>query len=115
LASHEEAAVGFTLEFLQFFITGLTYASPLVFTLLLTIVLLGMLVGRTERWSRSDAIYYAFITATTVGYGDFRPSGIPGKVTAIGIALVGLILTGIIVSIGVDSAARAFEVVHRSA
>ena len=71
-----------------------------------------MLVGRAEGWSRSDAIYYAFITATTVGYGDFRPRRVASKMTAVGIALVGLLLTGIVVAIGVEAAHQTFKVVY---
>lgn len=106
--------MGFTFEFLEKFAVALAYLAPLIATLLLVIVFLGVLVGRAERWTRSDPIYFAFITATTVGYGDFRPSGLAGKAIAICIALVGLLMTGIIVAIGVESATRAFEVVHRA-
>lgn len=102
----------FTFEFLIRFTNGLFYGAPLFLTLVTLILLLGMLVGRTEGWRRQDAIYFAFITATTVGYGDFHPHRLMGKALAIFIALTGMLLTGIIIAIGVEAAARAFEVVH---
>jgi len=104
--------VGFTFEFLRMFLNGLFYGAPLLLALLSLIVVMGIVVGRSEGWSRSDAIYYAFITATTVGYGDFRPARLTGKSVAILIAMTGLVLTGIIVAIGVESATRAFETVY---
>ena len=63
----------FTLEFLQMFFVTLWYAAPLTGLLLAVIVVLGHLIGTREGWSWADSIYYAFITATTVGYGDFHP------------------------------------------
>ena len=61
---------------------------------------------------KMDALYYAFITATTVGYGDYRPSQRSGKILAIVIAFAGLLLTGIIVAIGVKAASAAFQHIH---
>jgi voltage-gated potassium channel len=45
-----------------------------------------------------DALYMAFITVTTVGYGDIRPVTPEGKVIAGGLVLVGLGLLGFISS-----------------
>ena len=67
--------------------------------LLGVIVILGVVIGRLEKWSALDSMYFAFITATTVGYGDMRPSRGGSKIAAIFVALTGLILTGIIVAI----------------
>jgi voltage-gated potassium channel len=41
--------------------------------MMLIIVALGLLLGRLEGWPRLEALYQAFINATTVGYGDFHP------------------------------------------
>lgn len=102
----------FTLEFLRIFGVGMAYVSPLVIFLIILILLFGRLVGRKEGWSRSDSVYYAFITATTVGYGDFRPATKFGKFASIAIALIGLLMTGIIVAIGLEAATQAFKILH---
>ena len=105
----------FTYEFINTFFLGLVYASPILLFLILLIALIGQSIGKREGWSRVDSLYYAFITATTVGYGDFRPENNYGKLFAILIALLGLVLTGIIVSIGVKAASKAFEVIYQVA
>ncbi|MGD2076114.1 MAG: potassium channel family protein, partial [Gammaproteobacteria bacterium] len=69
-------------------------------------------VGKKEGWSVEDAVYYAFITATTVGYGDFHPRKMVSKYLAIIIALVGLMLTGMVVAVGVHAASDAFKTAY---
>ena len=97
----------FTLIFLKLFIYGLSLAAPLLVSLALFIFLLGQLVGIRE--SRFDALYWAFITATTVGYGDIRPMTRLSKAISILIALTGLIFTGIIVALAIHAAAESFK------
>ncbi len=99
----------FTITFLKYFGLGLTYISPVILTLVGIILLLGFFVGRLENWKRHDAFYYAFITATTVGYGDFPPRNRVSKLLAIVIAFTGLILTGIIVAVALNALTIAFK------
>jgi Ion channel len=89
-------------------VSDILQASPVVGFLLLLAASIGLLIGREEGWSTSDAIYHAFINATTVGYGDFRPSKNASKALAILLALVGLVLTGMIVAIALHAANFAF-------
>jgi len=103
----------FTINFLETFVVGLGYAGPILIFLMLTICSVGLSIGRREKWKASDAIYYAFITATTVGYGDFHPKQTSSKYKAIFIALVGLLLTGLIVAIGIAAAEAAFFEVNQ--
>jgi hypothetical protein len=57
----------FTLEFVQIFFITLWYAGPIIVSLIAFIVVLGHIIGFREGWSRADSVYYAFMTATTVG------------------------------------------------
>ncbi len=102
----------FTWEFIRMFFIGLFYAAPLLATLALIIVILGYFLGRLEGWSKPDALYHAFVTATTVGYGDFCPGRKRSNVLAIVIAFVGIVFTGIIVAVALHSATHAFEKTH---
>ncbi len=98
----------FTFTFVEIFTIAIYLLSPLLFFLICMIALLGYTVGRIENWSTLDSLYYAFITATTVGYGDFHPLNSKSKSIAIFIALIGLLCTGIIVAIGLKAAEIAF-------
>jgi len=102
----------FTFDFLRIFAIGLYYAAPLLVSMMLIIMVLGFVLGRLEGWSRLDALYHAFITATTVGYGDVHPRKKRSKLLAVIIAFVGIIFTGILVAIALHAATHAFKETH---
>ena len=99
----------FLFVFLKYYGIGLYFLSPILLAMVLAILVLGFVIGRKEKWSRSDTIYYAFITATTVGYGDFHPVHARSKYLAVMIALLGLLMTGLLVAIGLEAVMQAFH------
>lgn len=48
--------------------------------------------------SFGDAVWWAFCTITTVGYGDYVPVTVPGRVAAVTLMLGGVVLVGLIVA-----------------
>ena len=102
----------FTFHFLRIFATDLLYASPLLICLLMLIALIGWRIGRLEGWPLFDAMYHAFINATTVGYGDLHPTTGRGKLLAVVLAFVGLIFTGMVVAIALHAADHAYSKVY---
>ena len=98
---------GLTITFLKEFALGLWLSSPLLLTLAAGIMVLGRIAGIKEGWSGFDSLYWSFITATTVGYGDIRPVKRASKIIAIVIAPMGLTMTGILIAVGVHAATLA--------
>jgi hypothetical protein len=62
---------------------------------------LGAVIGLLERWSVGDSIYFTFVTALTVGYGDLAPKRMSARMIALAIAFSGVLLTGLVAAIGV--------------
>jgi len=88
----------FTISFARVFFTLVYYIAPILLSLVSVILVLGVIAGRNEGWSVFDSLYWAFITAFTVGYGDFRPAHKSSKVLAVIIAWLGIMFTGVIVA-----------------
>ncbi len=98
---------GLTVTFLKEFGAGIWLTLPLLLSLAALIVLLSQLIRRFEGWSRTDAVYWSLITATTVGYGDLCPAKRITKIISVVIALLGVTLTGILIAVAVHAATLA--------
>jgi hypothetical protein len=99
----------FSQIFLEIFLTDIAGLAPLILALMAFIALAGVAVGKLEHWTLVDSVYQAFITATTVGYGELFPTKTLSKSLCVLIAFVGLLLTGIVVATGVHAVAEAYQ------
>ncbi len=103
----------FTLNFLHTFYMDIVYAAPLLAFFIMLIVFIGYLIGKIEGWSKWDSLYHAFINATTVGYGDFRPARKSSRMLAVVLAFVGIVFAGLVVAIALHAADYAYGVVYK--
>ncbi len=94
---------GMTTTFLKELGLGIWLTSPMLLTLGLIITILGQIAGRAEGWRRFDSFYWSFITATTVGYGDIKPTKVRSRLIAIFIGILGLTFTGILIAVAVHA------------
>lgn len=99
-----------SLVFLSALWDRLLIAWPILVFLMIVIALLGLWVGRREGWRWQDSLYWAGITATTVGYGDLRPSRDGSRVLALLIAMTGLVFSGLVVALAVNAGQSMVEV-----
>ena len=84
--------------FQEFLATVLRYifcVREVIGSLVLMIVFAGFAFSKAEGIKLGDAIYFAFITALSVGYGDITPQLTVGKMVSVGIGLMGVLLVGI--------------------
>lgn len=66
-------------------------------------------ISHTEKLSYGDALYFTLVTGLTVGYGDISPQTIVGRMLALSLALVGMMLTGVMVATTVQVVKYSFE------
>lgn len=90
-------------RFFKGLVVGLKIIWPVLSALIAVIVLLGVFSALAEGWSIWDGIYYSFITALTIGYGDFAPKYFLTRILAILIGLFGVLLTGLVVAVGIQA------------
>jgi len=100
----------FTITFVKIFLWGIYLMSPVIFMMSVFIVIWGLIVGKIESWTKFDALYWAFITALTIGYGDIKPTKKSSRVISVILGTFGIMLTGILVAITVESASSTFKI-----
>lgn len=83
---------------------SIVYELVTVFLLIgLVIFLCGILIARFDNLSLSEAVYFAFITALTVGFGDVVPKSTAARFITIVLAFIGLTLVGVLVGVAVHA------------
>lgn len=58
----------------------------------------GSLISVFENISLTDGIWWAFVTTTTVGYGDISPTSTSGRIIACILMIIGIGLVGSLTS-----------------
>ena len=99
----------FTISFIKLFSWTIYLVSPLLLFFILLIIFLSQIVKMKENWTIFDAVYWSFITATTVGYGDIRPLKKVSKTLSILIVLIGVMFTGIIIAVTLNTTSVVIE------
>lgn len=77
--------------------------------LIVLIVVNGCVIARFEHIKIADSLYFAFVTAFTIGYGDISPVTAGGRIFSLLVGLMGLIFTGLIVAIATRALAHTVE------
>jgi hypothetical protein len=90
-------------RFYQYLWKNFRIIWPIVSVLVGFQLALGAVIGFLERWSVSETIYFTFVTALTVGYGDLAPKLVISRMIALVIAFSGVLLTGLVAALGVRS------------
>src|SRR4051794_13836824 len=83
---------------------GILRGRVVLFTIgstILIILIAGLAVFDAEHdvgniKSFGDAIWWSFVTMTTVGYGDYYPVTISGRIVAVGLMIGGITLIGVV-------------------
>lgn len=94
----------FSIDFLRAFYVLLLNLLPVWGGIAILITLSGFALAELEGLSTRDGLYFAWVTGTTVGYGDISPTTGTSQVVAVFVALLGILLTGIMVSVALEAA-----------
>ncbi|NCC53294.1 MAG: two pore domain potassium channel family protein [Spartobacteria bacterium] len=99
----------FTLKFLAVFFRILFMTTPIWGVMFLSIIVVSWLFARIEQISFCAAVYFAGVTALTIGYGDIVPHTAMGKGLCLLMGILGVITTGIIVAIALQAIKITYE------
>ena len=87
---------------------------PIVSELVAFQLVMGALVSLLQGWPLGDALYFTFVTALSIGYGDLVPKGFLARLIAMVIGFTGILLTGLVAAVGVRALQLATDESERS-
>ncbi len=90
-------------RFVYHFAQATWHVKSVIFALLALIVIGAAVIAGIENMPIGDALYFAFITGLTVGFGDLVPHTGIGRLVAVLIGVVGMLFTGLVVAIAVHA------------
>ena len=96
-------------HFLRGLLTGLRVVWPILSILILLIAGLSLIIGFREGWTVQESEYFSFVTGLTIGYGDFAPKSLLGRMLAICIGACGILLTAVIAAVAVKALTATTE------
>jgi hypothetical protein len=94
-------------KFLAGLAKGVQVVWPILSGLLVLIVACGVAAGVAEGWSLQESIYFSFVSGLTIGYGDFSPKTLTGRVLAIAIGMCGILVTALVAAVAVKALTQA--------
>ena len=86
-------------DYMRNFIRYFGYIAEIILFQLLILIAGGLAIAKIEAIEVSDALYFAFVTGFTIGYGDITPHTGLGQVVSLAIGLDGLVFSGLIIAI----------------
>ena len=85
------------------------------FLAILALIIAGAVVfAGVEKIPIGEAVYFAFITGLTVGYGDIVPTTTFGRIISVYLAFVGVLFTGLVIAVAVRAVRDAWEKTQKS-
>jgi hypothetical protein len=93
------------IEFVDDFVRLTMHIRELILLLLFLIVTGGFVISELEGIKLGDALYFAFITGLSVGYGDIAPTTTTGKIVSVAIGLVGTLFVGLTAAVATHALA----------
>ena len=88
-------------SFSHHFFHALAKIRGIFFGLVGWIVVDAAAIAYFEKIPFAEALYFAFVTGLTIGYGDIAPVTPVGRVVAVLTGLVGILMTGLIAALAV--------------
>ena len=83
------------LQRLRFIVTAASFGLIFVYVASMLVWLVEHQAPRANILHFGDALWWGFATIATVGYGDYTPVTVPGRVIAVGLMLGGIIIVGV--------------------
>ena len=96
-------------RFTYYFFHAIWHVRTIILILIALIVAGAAAVTLVEKLPFADTLYFAFVTGLTIGYGDIVMQTPVGRLIALLIAVVGILISGMIVAAAVHAVRESME------
>ena len=96
-------------SFTYSFFRAFWHVRTIILALIAFVVVDAAALAHLEKMPFADALYFAFVTGLTIGYGDIVMHTPVGRMIALLIGLVGILFTGLIVAVAVHALRESIE------
>ncbi len=87
------------MTFVRFFVRYVLLVREVLGGLLIAVCLSGVMIGIAERRPWGESLYFAFITALSIGYGDVSPITSWGRIGSVIVGCIGMVFIGLTVAV----------------
>ena len=96
-------------SFSYHFFRAFWHVRAIILVLIALVVVGAAAVTHVEKIPFADALYFAFVTGLTIGYGDIVMHTPVGRLIALLIGLVGILFSGLMVAVLVYAVRESIE------
>lgn len=96
-------------SFTNHFFRAVWRVRAIILALIALVVTGAAVLAYLEKIAFSEALYFAFVTGMTIGYGDIVMQTPIGRLVALLIGLVGILFTGLVVAVLVHAVRQSYE------
>ena len=96
-------------SFTNHFLRAIWHVRTVILALIALVVVGAAVLTYVEKMPFADALYFAFVTGLTIGYGDIVMHTPVGRLIALLIGLIGILFTGLMVAVLVYAVRESIE------
>ena len=96
-------------SFTNHFLRAIWHFRAVILALIALVVVGAAVLTYVEKMPFADALYFAFVTGLTIGYGDIVMHTPVGRLIALLIGLIGILFTGLMVAVLVYAVRESIE------
>jgi len=96
-------------SFTNHFLRAIWHVRAVILALIALVVVGAAVLTYVEKMPFADALYFAFVTGLTIGYGDIVMHTPVGRLIALLIGLIGILFTGLMVAVLVYAVRESIE------
>ena len=106
LGASEKSMLG---SFIHIFFRMVWHIRSVFLAIVALIIACAVVIVGVEKMPIGEALYFAFITGLTIGYGDIVATTTFGRIMSVLLGFVGILFTGLVIAVAVHSLREAWD------